>query len=216
MWTYWRDDFAEYGSWTSDDTPVSGMHFHDEQQLTFVISGCRLFRIGAARVRVPAGCCLYIPAGCPHASLPEVQARTRCLNLYVNDPTFGVQPKVLSFESTAATPATVIDFPFRANRHALVEDEKNIAQLAAEAGLSREAFTRKFTRQVGIPPHAHSVVARLNDARRLLRSGMSLADVAAACGFFDQTHLARHFLRVFGTTPGAYRKGMGRSQPYDG
>ncbi|WP_445764936.1 helix-turn-helix domain-containing protein [Pseudomonas sp. RIT-To-2] len=35
-------------------------------------------------------------------------------------------------------------------------------------------------------------------------AGALLADVAVACGFFDQTHLARHFSRVFGTTPGAY------------
>jgi AraC-like DNA-binding protein len=214
MWTYWRDDFAEYGAWSGDDTPVSGVHFHDEQQLTFVLSGCRFFRIGGERIRVPAGSCLYIPAGCPHASLPEAQSGTRCLNLYINDLGLGVQPHVLTFRLGADTPTRVIGALFRAN-DAIVPGEQNIARLAAKAGLSREAFTRKFTRQFGISPHAHSVVARLNDARRQLRSGAPLADVAVICGFFDQTHLARHFFRVFGTTPGVYRKSLRRSQTYE-
>lgn len=214
MWTYWRDDFAEYGGWSGDDIPVSGVHFHDEHQLTFVISGCRFFRIGGERIDVPAGSCLYIPAGCPHASLPEVQSGTRCLNLYISDLELGAQPHVLTFRSGADTHASAIGALFHAN-DAIIPAEPNIARLAAKSGLSREAFTRKFTRKFGIPPHAHSVVARLNDARCQLRSGAALADVAAACGFFDQTHLARHFFRVFGTTPGAYRKSVGRSQTYE-
>lgn len=214
MWTYWRDDLAEYGAWSGDDTPVSGLHFHDEQQLTFVITGCRLFRIGGERIRVPAGSCLYIPAGIPHASLPEVHSGTRCLNLYIHDLALGVQPRVLSFRPNASTYSSTIGALFPAN-DAFAPEEQSIARLAQKAGLSREAFTRKFTRRFGISPHAHSVVARLNDARRQLRSGAALADIAVACGFFDQSHLARHFFRVFGTTPGAYQKSVGRSQTYD-
>lgn len=214
MWTYWRDDFAEYGAWSGDDTPVSGLHFHNEQQLTFVITGCRLFRIGGERIRVRAGSCLYIPAGCPHASLPQVQPETRCLSLYVHDLGLGVQPHVLTFRPSADTHASTIGARFDANG-AIVPLDQNIARLAAQAGLSREAFTRKFTRQFGIAPHAHNVVARLNDARRQLKLGTPPADVAVACGFFDQTHLGRHFLRVFGTTPGAYRKSLDRSQTYE-
>jgi AraC-like DNA-binding protein len=214
MWTYWRDDFAEYGAWSDDDTPVSGVHFHNEQQLTFVLSGCRFFRIGGERIRVPAGSCLYIPAGCPHAGLPQMESGTRCLNLYISDLGLGDHPHVLTFRPDADPHPSTIDALFHAN-DAIVPPEQNIARLAAQAGLSREAFTRKFTRQFGIAPHAHSVVARLNDARRQLRSGATLADVAAACGFFDQTHLARHFFRVFGTTPGVYRKSLARSQTYE-
>lgn len=209
MWSYWRDDFAEYGSWMGDEAPVSAVHFHDEQQLTFVIGGCRYFRIGAEHVSVPAGWCLYIPAGCPHHSLPLVHAGTRCLNIYAHDLKLGVQPQVLKFLANDRTHATPIPFLYQPTKGATPQGQKKIAQLASEAGLSREAFTRRFTRQVGIAPHAHSIVTRLNDARHQLRSGSSLADVAVDCGFFDQTHLARHFYRVFGTTPGDYRKSIG-------
>lgn len=33
----------------------------------------------------------------------------------------------------------------------------------------------------------------------------SLSEIAADCGFADQSHFTRHFRRLFGTTPGAYR-----------
>ncbi len=213
MWTYWRDEFAEYGAWSGDDAPVSGLHFHDEQQLTFVISGCRLFRIGRERIFLSAGSCLYIPAGCPHASLPAEHSGTRCLNLYIHDLPFGVQPHVLTFRSNAGAHVSTIRALFPASD--VFPEDQSIARVAAKAGLSREAFTRKFTRQFGISPHAHRILARLNDARRQLRSGAPLADVAVACGFFDQSHLARHFFRVSGITPGTYRKSLGRSQTYE-
>jgi transcriptional regulator GlxA family with amidase domain len=32
---------------------------------------------------------------------------------------------------------------------------------------------------------------------------MSLAEIAAACGFYDQAHLNRHFRQAFGETPSA-------------
>jgi AraC-like DNA-binding protein len=41
------------------------------------------------------------------------------------------------------------------------------------------------------------------DDRRL-----SLSDVAAACGFADQSHLTRVFTRMVGVTPGAWRRAL--------
>jgi AraC-like DNA-binding protein len=37
-------------------------------------------------------------------------------------------------------------------------------------------------------------------------SETSLADIALACGFADQSHFTRTFTRVFGISPGAWRK----------
>ena len=42
-------------------------------------------------------------------------------------------------------------------------------------------------------------------SRRLLAEGMAPAEVAAACGYVDQSHMHREFRRRFGLTPGAYR-----------
>ena len=80
----------------------------------------------------------------------------------------------------------------------------SLADLAREAGLSRFQFLRGFTRATGLPPHAYLVQRRLQHARRLIALGTPLADASAASGFFDQSHLTRHFVRCFGIAPGAY------------
>jgi len=41
-------------------------------------------------------------------------------------------------------------------------------------------------------------------ARRLLLAGQRPAEVAAAVGFYDQSHLSRHFKRHLGVSPARY------------
>jgi AraC-like DNA-binding protein len=82
-----------------------------------------------------------------------------------------------------------------------------LSALAAEAGLSRYQFLRAFTRLTGLPPHAYLVQRRVQHARRLVCSGLALADAAVASGFADQSHMTRCFVRCFGLTPGAFARG---------
>jgi AraC-like DNA-binding protein len=49
---------------------------------------------------------------------------------------------------------------------------------------------------------------RLERSRQLLRTSSSIAQVAAAVGFSDQSHLTRFFRRVYGMTPGVYAKAV--------
>ncbi|MDH0864716.1 AraC family transcriptional regulator [Mitsuaria sp. GD03876] len=84
----------------------------------------------------------------------------------------------------------------------------SLADLAREAGLSRFQFLRGFTLATGLPPHAYLVQRRLQRARRLIGLGTPLAEAAAASGFYDQSHLTRHFVRCFGIAPGAYAAAM--------
>ena len=79
-----------------------------------------------------------------------------------------------------------------------------LGDLAAGAGLSRYQFLRAFTRLTGLPPHAYLLQRRIQHARALVRSGMALADAAAASGFADQSHMTRCFARSFGLTPGSF------------
>ena len=46
--------------------------------------------------------------------------------------------------------------------------------------------------------------ARLREARRLLLQGEPAAQVAAAVGYVDQSHLAKRFKAAFGITPGQF------------
>ncbi len=81
-----------------------------------------------------------------------------------------------------------------------------LEELARLAGMNPYGLVRQFTREYGLPPHAYLVQVRVNRAASLLREGKPPAQVAAECGFSDQSHLNRHFLRHFGVTPGVYRR----------
>lgn len=81
---------------------------------------------------------------------------------------------------------------------------RSLAALAADAGLSRYQFLRAFTRLTGLPPHAYVLQRRVQRARHLVRTGLPLAEAAAASGFADQSHMTRCFVRNFGLTPGAF------------
>lgn len=79
-----------------------------------------------------------------------------------------------------------------------------LTELAREACLSRFQLLRAFARDVGLTPHAYIVQQRLARARRLIRANVSLIEAANACGFYDQSHFTRLFLRQFGVSPGRY------------
>jgi AraC-like DNA-binding protein len=83
-----------------------------------------------------------------------------------------------------------------------------LAELAAEAGLSRYQLLRAFRAEVGMPPYAWLAQHRVARARRLLEQGHRPAEAATLTGFADQAHLTRWFRRVVGVTPGTYRNGV--------
>jgi AraC-like DNA-binding protein len=90
-----------------------------------------------------------------------------------------------------------------------------LAELAADAGLSRYQLLRSFRAEVGMPPYAWLAQHRVARARLLLEQGHRPAAVATLTGFADQAHLTRWFRRVVGVTPGAYRNGVqDRSRPH--
>lgn len=67
-------------------------------------------------------------------------------------------------------------------------------------------LVRAFSGVYGIAPHQYLNSRRVDRARRLLLEGRSPGDVAAATGFFDQSHLTRHFRKLVGVTPGRYAR----------
>lgn len=81
--------------------------------------------------------------------------------------------------------------------------------LASKVGLSRFQALRAFKRRYGLPPHAYQLCLRIARARTLLNAGAAPADVAAQCGFVDQSHLNRHFKRQLGVTPMQYANAKG-------
>ncbi|UNZ17032.1 AraC family transcriptional regulator [Streptomyces sp. 891-h] len=90
-------------------------------------------------------------------------------------------------------------------------DPPSLEDLAAELGTSPFALLRAFRRMYGMPPHTWLTDARVHRARALLDAGLPVAETATAVGFTDQSHLTRHFGRIIGVPPGAYRRGRART-----
>jgi len=83
---------------------------------------------------------------------------------------------------------------------------ENVAleDLAGVAGMNRFVLLRQFRDQVGVTPHQYLRIRRVVMAKLHLRAGMPLAEIASACGFFDQSHMTREFKRRTGLTPTAF------------
>ncbi|MEU8224681.1 AraC family transcriptional regulator [Kribbella sp. NPDC048915] len=62
-------------------------------------------------------------------------------------------------------------------------------------------LVRAFSREFGMPPHRYLTGRRVDLARRYLLDGRPAAEVATLSGFYDQSHLTRHFRKMLGVTP---------------
>ena len=86
-------------------------------------------------------------------------------------------------------------------------DSLGLEELADVAGLSPFHFARQFKTATGHPPHDYLIRLRVDRAQELIRQHRhewTLAAIANECGFADQSHMARHFKRVLGVSPGEF------------
>ena len=81
-----------------------------------------------------------------------------------------------------------------------------VASLATELGCSRKHLTVRFRREFGMPPKLFARVLRFDNAVRLLRRDpvTRWAELADACGYADQAHLARDFHAFTGSPPASF------------
>nr|WP_058998923.1 helix-turn-helix transcriptional regulator [Leptolyngbya sp. NIES-2104] len=73
--------------------------------------------------------------------------------------------------------------------------------------MSPHHFSRLFKQSTGLSPHQYVIRCRVERAKQLLLKGeMTIAEVAATVGFYDQSHFAHYFRRLMGVTPKALLK----------
>jgi AraC-like DNA-binding protein len=120
-----------------------------------------------------------------------------------------------------AGPAATANRPGLADAYRHLLDERTVPGVSlAEAARLLHAhpthLVRAFRDAFGLPPHAYLTGRRVERARALLLQGQRPAEVAAAVGFYDQSHLTRYFKRYLGTAPASYpagdRAGSGSSR----
>jgi AraC-like DNA-binding protein len=80
----------------------------------------------------------------------------------------------------------------------------SLEDLEQAARHDRWQLSRDFRTLFGTSPYRYLILRRLDRARRMMLDGHASAEAADACGFADQSHLARHFRKAFGLTPNAW------------
>ena len=81
-----------------------------------------------------------------------------------------------------------------------------VKAVADRIGVSQRTFIQSFAREVGMTPKLFCRVTRFQRALRMVhrRAEVDWAEVALACGYFDQPHFNRDFREFSGLTPSQY------------
>nr|WP_225908003.1 AraC family transcriptional regulator [Hyphomonas sediminis] len=77
----------------------------------------------------------------------------------------------------------------------------SLEDLEHATGHCRWQLSRDFRAMFGTSPYRYLILRRLDLARRMMRDGGTIAEIAHECGFSDQSHFGRAFKQAFGLTP---------------
>ena len=106
-----------------------------------------------------------------------------------------------------------VDFAAALRAREYLEDHLDQAvtldDLARCAGRDRWSLTRDFRAYFGTSPHRYLTLRRLDQVRLQVRLGRGLAEAAVAAGFYDQSHMTKHFRQAFGMAPARWFRGLG-------
>jgi AraC-like DNA-binding protein len=90
-------------------------------------------------------------------------------------------------------------------------EKLSVAEAAALARMSAPQFMKTFKKVAGMTLVAYLNHVRLANGSRLLReTSLSVAEIASAVGFADQSYFDKRFKRAFGRTPMEFRLGVPR------
>jgi AraC family transcriptional regulator len=146
----------------------------------------------------------------------EINTNSPSGTLYTDSLAFSLLARVIGLASRPSRPLFATRSALGPRQRQRVSDyidahlERKIGlqDLANHLGYSRGHFLRMFRNATGTTPHQYLSDRRVERAKALLSEGdMSLSEVALACGFSSQSHLATEFRRRVGTSPGRYRRG---------
>jgi AraC-like DNA-binding protein len=106
----------------------------------------------------------------------------------------------------AAPPAGCVADELRDLIDARFREKVTLRQASAELYVHPAHLVRMFSRTFGISPHQYVTSRRVDLARRLLLDGMPPSQAAVEAGFYDVSHLSRHFKLILGTSPARFAR----------
>lgn len=173
---------------------------------------------GIARVqtlRCDAGTNDPVIASLGKAMLPVLMHPEQASRLFIDHAILALKAHVIHFYGNAQCAAPprskgLAAWQERRAKTFLMEHlghDVSLADLARECALSRSHFSKAFKQSTGQSPHAWLVSQRVDSARHLLKKPeLSIAQIAASCGFSDQSHMTRVFVAHTGVTPARWRR----------
>jgi methylphosphotriester-DNA--protein-cysteine methyltransferase len=92
-----------------------------------------------------------------------------------------------------------------------VPQARPISEVTDQIGLSARRFIQVFSEEVGLTPKLFCRVQRFREVLRLVEgeAPVEWADVALACGYYDQAHFIHDFRAFAGLNPTAYLRARG-------
>lgn len=112
--------------------------------------------------------------------------------------------------SGAPLPRGALDYAAAERAREFIHDNLGgpvtIEQLSAHANRDRWGLSRDFRRMFGTSPHRYLIMRRLDIVKKALIGGQTLVDASLAGGFYDQSHMSRHFSQAFGLSPQTWKR----------
>jgi AraC family carnitine catabolism transcriptional activator len=88
-----------------------------------------------------------------------------------------------------------------------IDEPLTCGEIAGRIGLSLRQTERRFARELGVSVTRHYMLLRMARAHQhLQQTGLSVTDVAVACGFQSAEYFARLYRRAFGCAPSNDRR----------
>lgn len=83
------------------------------------------------------------------------------------------------------------------------------SEMARKLSVSDRSFSRLWNDVVGIQPRKFIQLMRFHNALEMIDGGVKLNQVAADCGYSDQSHMARQIKVITGLPPSSLRRRLG-------
>lgn len=107
--------------------------------------------------------------------------------------------------------ARVVD-TLRASQY---KDAFSLSDMAAISRMPVETFRKRFSSELGIPPLGYLQFLKMERAKTLLRTGLSVKQTGVEIGMPDPYHFSKQFKHVVGMSPTAYLKHIGHNKNGD-
>ena len=104
--------------------------------------------------------------------------------------------------------SAVVDDKFELIKRYMNENyQKNIGldDLAKYFDLNSFYIIRLFKSNMNLTPRAYLINIKINRSKQFLQDGYSIVDTALECGFCDQSHFHKNFVKIVATTPKEYQ-----------